>query len=156
MKENEVLKHVQLLGRGDVRLFRNNTGSAWMGDANRTKSGDMLIRHARSVKFGLCVGSSDLIGWKTVEVTPDMVGKRIAVFVALECKTESGRATAMQKNFIKAVQNAGGLSGIVRSKEEGEIVLGGQKIALLEELYYFAKLNGLQGELMDKIAEIYE
>jgi len=51
----------------NVRIFRNNTGF----DATN------------KVRYGLVVGSSDLIGWQTVTITPDMVGKQVAVFVAL-------------------------------------------------------------------------
>ncbi len=64
----------------NVRIFRNNTGF----DATN------------KVRYGLVTGSSDLIGWKSVTVTPDMVGQQVAVFVALEVKTPKGRATDEQ------------------------------------------------------------
>jgi len=85
-----------------VRLFRNNTG----------------FDKTAKVRYGLCVGSSDLIGWKTIEITPFHVGQKIAVFVALEVKTPKGRPTTEQLNFIDVVDSAGGHSGIVRSEED--------------------------------------
>jgi hypothetical protein len=100
------------LGKGAVRLFRNSTGQF------RTEDG-------RVVRTGLCVGSSDVIGWQSVVVTPDMVGKRIAVFVAIEAKAETGRPTKEQLAFIAAVRAAGGIAGICRSSEDAEKLLTG-------------------------------
>ena len=91
-----------------VRLFRNNTG----------------FDKSAKVRYGLCVGSSDLIGWKTIEITPHHIGRKIAVFVALEVKTESGRPTTEQLNFIDHVDMAGGHAGIVRSEQDAEGLLG--------------------------------
>ena len=61
------------LGRGPVRVFNNPVGSAWQGIATRLPNGDVLLHNPRRVVYGLCPGSSDLIGWRTVEVTPEMV-----------------------------------------------------------------------------------
>lgn len=90
-----------------VRIFRNNTGF----DATN------------KVRYGLITGSSDLIGWKSVTITPDMVGKKMAVFVALEVKTAKSRATDEQKNFIAVVNGSGGKAEIVRSVSEAIKVL---------------------------------
>lgn len=90
-------------------MFRNNVG------ALEDKTG-------RVVRYGLCKGSSDLIGWRTVEVTPDMVGKPVAVFVALEVK-DRGRLTAEQAQFLAVVQSAGGIAAEVRSVEDAERAL---------------------------------
>ena len=98
------------LSRGATRLFRNNTGA--LKDAT-----------GRLVHFGLCKGSSDLIGWKTVVITPEMVGEKVAVFCALEIK-DKGKATTMQRRFITVVQEAGGLAGVARSIEEAQIIIG--------------------------------
>ena len=62
----------------DLRLFRNETGK--LPDP----------RTGRWVQFGLAKGSSDLIGFKTVKVTPEMIGQEIAQFVSIEIKTERG------------------------------------------------------------------
>jgi len=100
------------LGREpSLRLFRNNTGS--LPDP-RTK---------RPVQFGLCKGSADLIGWKQVTITPDMVGQQMAVFASIEVKTPTGRLTPEQKNWMDAVQAAGGVAGIARSVEDAQQIL---------------------------------
>ena len=65
-----------------VTLWRNNVGV-------------LLDKNGRPVRFGLAnethalnemLKSSDLIGWRSVVVTPDMVGRRLAVWTDRECK----------------------------------------------------------------------
>ena len=90
---------------GDTHLFRNNVGTA------RTATGSV-------VKFGLCKGSSDLIGWTTIEITPEMVGRTVAVFTAIEVKSATGRASKEQKNFIKSIHRCGGIAGVARSLDD--------------------------------------
>lgn len=87
----------------DARLFRNNTGT--LPDP---KTG-------RPVQFGLAKGSADLIGWRTVTVTPDMVGQRIAVFTSIEVKTPTGRLTPAQHAWLGVVRGAGGIAGVART-----------------------------------------
>ncbi len=111
------------VGRGTSRLFRNNTGDGWQGNWVKLANGDVLIKNPRYIKFGLCEGSSDTIGWHSVVITPEMVGMLIAIFVALECKSGKGRATAEQNRFIAAVVAAGGIGAVVRSAEEAERAL---------------------------------
>ena len=107
-------------------LFRNNVGQAWSGSRIERLSGNRLIIHdARPVQFGLCVGSSDLVGWKPVTVTQDMVGATIAAFVAIEVKAPRGRATDAQMNFIAAVIAAGGRAGIARSTDDLRAIVKG-------------------------------
>lgn len=86
-----------------ARLFRNQVGS--LPDP---KTG-------RPVQFGLARGSADLIGWRTVVVTPEMVGQQIAVFTSIEVKTPTGRLTPAQHAWLGAVRSAGGIAGVARS-----------------------------------------
>ena len=97
------------VGSGEVRLFRNNTGA-------------LLDMQGRLVKFGLCKGSSDLIGFKSVTITPDMVGQKIAIFSAIEVK-DKGKATVDQKNFINIVQKAGGFAGVAKNVNDAKKIL---------------------------------
>lgn len=101
-----------------VRVFRNNVGMAWAGQVQRMRDGSVLIKNARPLHAGLCAGSSDLIGWTVVEITPDMVGRKIAVFTAVETKTATGKATTEQLHFINTVRAAGGFSGVARNEQE--------------------------------------
>src|SRR5690348_14183966 len=64
-----------------AKLWRNNVGA-------------LEDKHGRWVTFGLEVGSSDLIGYQTITVTPDMLGQQLAVFLAVEVKREVGGETS--------------------------------------------------------------
>lgn len=101
----------------NVRIFRNNVGTGWQGEC--TRKGDLLIiRNPRPLHAGLCEGSSDLIGWTTVEITPDMVGRKMAIFTALEVKAPRGRISPEQRNFLEQVHRSGGIARIAHSAEE--------------------------------------
>lgn len=109
--EHEIQQRIRLAcGRGPVRLWRNNTGA-------------LVDRQGRLVRFGLCRGSSDLIGLRSVEITPAMVGLHIAQFVALEVKGPNGVLRPEQRSFLRTVEQLGGLAAECRSVEEAEQVL---------------------------------
>ena len=76
------------------------------------------LRTGRPVQFGLAKGSSDLIGFKTIEVTPDMIGQKLAVFTSIEVKTAKGKLTPMQHNWLSCVSKAGGITGVARSVQD--------------------------------------
>jgi hypothetical protein len=95
-----------------VRLWRNNSGK--LPDP----------RTGRWVQFGVASpGGSDLIGYRSVTITPDMVGSTVAVFTAIEVKTATGRATPAQRHFIDHIRRAGGIAAIVRSVAEAQRML---------------------------------
>jgi len=121
--EHATQNEIRLGLLGKATMFRNNVGTAWIGDATKLKDGSILIRNPRILHAGLCAGSSDLIGWRSLTITPEMVGERIAVFAALEVKSKTGRATAGQKNFCDRVIQAGGLAGIVKSLDDAKKAL---------------------------------
>jgi hypothetical protein len=83
----------------------------------------LLDRQGRPVKFGLCKGSSDLIGLRSVKIGPEHVGQTLAVFVAVEVKAPKGRTTAEQGAFIEQVQAMGGLAGVARTVREAAAIL---------------------------------
>ena len=133
MKETNIMKTIQLaLGSiKGVRLFRNNSGSAWIGKHYRATKreqvwinpGDVVVLQARFFTAGLCVGSSDLIGMKSLIVTPEMVGKPIAVFTSVEVKTSAGKASKEQVSFTQMVNNLGGIGMIVTDENEALEIL---------------------------------
>lgn len=97
--------------RPDLRLFRNNTGS--LPDP----------RTGRPIQFGLARGSADLIGYRTVTITPDMVGKQVAVFTSIEVKTPKGRLSKDQSNWLALIERAGGIAGVARSTQDAIDIL---------------------------------
>ena len=104
--ESTILKKVMLKASElDYRVFRNNVGVAFQPNG-------------QVIRYGLHTGSSDLIGWYSKVVTQDMVGKPVAVFLAIETKTKKGSVTKEQKNFLKQVDEAGGIAIIARNPDD--------------------------------------
>jgi hypothetical protein len=103
--------------RQGAKLWRNNTGQAWQGERSYFGA-EMILKHARPVRFGLCEGSSDLIGYLPITITPDMVGQRVAVFLAAEAKSLTSRPTPLQSAYIEAVKRDGGIGFIFKSTYE--------------------------------------
>lgn len=117
MTEKNEINRLLLDLPSNMRLFRNNVGTAWAGVIVAKTSSTITLREARPLHAGLCVGSSDLIGWTTVEITEDMVGDKVAVFTAIEVKAGNTKTTDAQANFVDQVNNAGGFASIKRIKE---------------------------------------
>jgi hypothetical protein len=105
-----------------ARLFRQNTGMAWVGKMTRgpgtVRLGphDVVIRNARPFHAGV-PGMSDLGGWMPVEITAEMIGQTIAVAAQVEVK-DRGSPTPEQRNWIDAVNAAGGKAGVVHNETE--------------------------------------
>lgn len=132
MTEAEIQRRIQLAcSRGDSRLWRNQVGAGWAGksyQATRRETvtlepGDVVIRQGRMVKAGLGPGSPDLIGYRMVEITPSMLGSKVAVFAGVEVKSERGRVSPEQKNFLDRLAANGGLAGVARSPVEAQGIL---------------------------------
>ncbi len=105
MSEADLMRLIQVAAsKLGARLFRNNVG------ALQNKEGTWI-------RYGLGVGTSDLVGWLTVDGA--------AMFIAVEVKSESGRVSPEQTNFINAVRAAGGRAGIARSVQDAEDIIHG-------------------------------
>ena len=119
MKEANILKLLQIeAAKQNIRLFRNNTGMAWQSNKSWAEvPNKRVLIDARPVKFGLCEGSSDLIGFTPKIIRQEDVGRVLAVFTAIEVKSKTGKAKASQVAFLKAVMRAGGIAGIADSPE---------------------------------------
>jgi hypothetical protein len=111
--ETDIQQRIRLAvgTRSDLRLFRNNTGT--LPDP----------RTGRPVQFGLARGSADLIGWRTITITPEMVGQRVAVFTSIEVKTTTGHLSPTQQAWLGTVRTAGGIAGVARSVRDAEEIL---------------------------------
>lgn len=101
--QNDILVE---LSKAGCMVWRQNTG------AYRDPKTDRLIR------YGLCVGSSDIIG-----ICPD------GVFLAVEVKKKTGRATEKQLRFIENINRQGGRAGIARSVSDALEIIKGEKLA---------------------------
>lgn len=89
------------------RIFRNNVALAWAGELVSRNGSTVVIRNARPLHAGLCVGSGDLIGFRND-------GR----FLSLEVKTRTGRPSGDQLNWQRVVRQFGGVAEIVRSVDE--------------------------------------
>lgn len=97
--ETDILQACRLAAsEAGAVVFRNNTGK-------------LQDKNGRWVDFGLCVGSSDLIGWYK--------GK----FLAIEVKKPGKKPKSQQLNFIDAVNNAGGIAGWVTDESHVHALL---------------------------------
>jgi hypothetical protein len=114
MSEQAIQQQIRLAcSRGATRLWRNNVGR-------------LLDQQGRMVTFGLCPGSADLVGFTTIEITPDMVGTTVAIFTAVEVKAARGRPTPQQTAWLDHVRAAGGRAGIARSVDDATRIVTGQ------------------------------
>ena len=95
MSEAKLLEEIRLeLGKlPNVVIWRNSTGVAEI--------------QGRKIRYGLCVGSPDIVG-----IAP---GGR---FLGIEVKTKSGRVTKDQRMFIELVRWMGGFAGVARSVQD--------------------------------------
>jgi hypothetical protein len=93
VKELELQDQIRVAASSlGIVLWRNNVGQYRAGN--------------RFVRYGLAVGSSDLIGIYR--------GR----FVAIECKSERGRTTPHQDRFMDLVRRNGGYACVARSVED--------------------------------------
>lgn len=131
MAEADLMRWLQKLASSlGARLFRQNTGMAWVGKVIRITReqmvrvypGDVVLRNARPFHSGFD-GMSDLGGWVPVEITPDMIGSTVAVYAQVEVK-EGGRPTSEQLAWINAVNGAGGKAGVARDEADLRRILG--------------------------------
>ena len=99
-------------------LFRANVGEAWTGTLAANNLNRVIIEDARRFRSGLPIGFPDLFGFRTVEITPEMVGKKLAVFAFIEVKTKQGRTSRAQEKMHAFLRDAGALGGVACSAEE--------------------------------------
>jgi len=123
--EKDLLNEVQLAASQSRRcvLFRNNTGVGWVGTVAARSANEIKLQNFRPLHAGLCKGSSDLIGWTEVAITPQMVGRTVAVFTAFEAKTGRQQLREHQAHFLQRLREAGGIGAEVRTAEDIKTVI---------------------------------
>lgn len=102
-----------------ARLFRNQVGQYKLADP---RCSFCNTEHPRRVISGLAKGSADLVGWIPIVVTPEMVGRRLAVFTSVEVKAPGAKTEKnhleRQIDWLKAVQESGGFGIFATSDTE--------------------------------------
>lgn len=111
-------------------FFRANVGTAWASnDIGKLADGTLILRNPRPFSTGLPAGFHDVFGFVPTVITPDMVGKTVAVFTSVECKSSKGKAREAQERFADAVRRAGGRTGFARDIETAIRIVRGQEHA---------------------------
>jgi len=94
------------------RRFRINAGQGWTGQIIKRTPEILTLKNPRVFKSAP-KGWADLCGWDSVEITPDMVGQVVAVFVFEEVKA-TGDLSKEQKGFKKLIERMGGVFTVLR------------------------------------------
>lgn len=95
------------------RMWRNNVGT-------------LIDSRGIPISYGLAPGSSDLIGLRSITITPEMVGTTVAVFCAVEVKRPDVTARPEhQQQFISIVNQLGGRAGFATSVEQAREIMDG-------------------------------
>ena len=94
-----------LKGYQHGKLWRNNRGVVELHNGQR-------------LRYGVGPnGAADWIGYRTIVVTPGMVGQRLAVFTAVEAKRPGALPDEAQQQFIELIRDAGGRAGVASSAD---------------------------------------
>lgn len=112
MTHQDLQKQLQLAASKSRKttLFPNRVGKGWVGQLVSFVGGKLTLANARPLEAGFGTGSSDLIGVTRVAITPEMVGRTVAVFTAVEVKVGKDRLSKEQKQFLELVKAWGGIA----------------------------------------------
>lgn len=125
--ESDVQQQIQIEGvKYGTQLMRNNSGA--FKDAQgrwvRFGLGNVSKNHGDKIK------SSDLVGFTRITITPEMVGKTLAVITTVEVKETGWKRNLKDKRenaqdaFISWIRAAGGFAGFASSIEEFRKIIG--------------------------------
>lgn len=121
-----------------IRLAAAETGRVWL---TRNNVGALQDSRGVPVRYGLCneskeqneaLKSADLIGWESIMITPQHVGRVIAQFLSVEAKEEgwvyTGNAHERgQLNWANLVNSRGGKAFFANGPEQFKTQLGVQQ-----------------------------
>jgi len=127
------------MNESTVQQFIQTEAMRYRCNLMRNNSGALLDSTGRPVRYGLGniskehnerIKSSDLVGITSIVITPDMVGKTIGVFTAVEVKEAAwnpdkkldAREQA-QLNFINWVKSLGGYAGFANGVDKLQNIL---------------------------------
>ena len=112
-----VNKTILLFQNDKTRLWKNHVGLAYdMDSVKAILRANFLLGQEpkiRKIKFGV-PGSPDIQGIKEVEITQDMVGQTIGMWIGFEVKTGNAKQSPKQKAFQKMIESLKGLYNVIR------------------------------------------
>lgn len=120
MNESQIQQaiRVALGSEDDLVLWRNSTG--------QTEEWNPSDGSSRALRYGLAVGSADLVGILRTEIPRSMHSdfpRYIGRFFALEVKTPTGRVRPEQTTWLDLVRRMCGFAAVVRSVDEAKAAL---------------------------------
>lgn len=124
--ESEVQQDIQIGLMPVCNVMRNNSGALKddTGRSVRYGLGNISKKHNERIK------SSDLLGITKVVITPEMVGRTLGIFTAIEVKNEKWKSDkkfdkreTAQKNFINWVLSMGGFAGFANSVDKAKQII---------------------------------
>jgi hypothetical protein len=132
--ESTVMRSIWLALSIRATLFRANSGKAWLsggGPARVDPTGTAHVPRARPVALGLAMtngntvpGLPDLVGFTRVVITPEMVGRSVPVFTAIETKaTGGGKRRTDQISFIERMHVVGAIAGFASSEAQASEII---------------------------------
>lgn len=129
MKESAVTSHIRLdAAQQGLLLWRNNSGAYKDEYGNFIRYGLGSFIPEKDKK-----ASSDYIGITPVFITPDMVGRVLGVFTAIEMKPDgwkilpSDKRALYQQNFHDIVKQNGGFAGFATDIPDFRRIIGREK-----------------------------
>jgi len=109
-EQKVIARIVTSLDQATERLFRINAGTGWIGKILDRRSGTVVLGNPRPLRAAP-PGWPDLFGWRTVTITPEMVGQKIAVARAVEVKAGGSdkNLSPDQRKFREVFAAMGGI-----------------------------------------------
>ncbi len=114
---NKVVPNILLeCGKHNMRLFKNIRGMFYTKDGREIKAG-LMADH-----------SGDLVGWTKIVITPDMVGRSVAIYTEIEAKNSKWKKPKNQHEKDQAermekIKTFGGIAAILNSEKNLKILL---------------------------------
>lgn len=100
--------------------FRINVGTGWTGFPSKNMDGTMTLKNPRPFRTGVPKGFPDVFILNKRKIKQEDVGKEFCEFMFLEVKTEDGKLSEEQIDFINFLTNQKSARGIVsHGVEEG-------------------------------------
>lgn len=136
--------------------FRNDCGQGYQGGVKKVaktsgpihvEKGDIVVINPVPVKYGLQVGSGDLVGYTEVKLTPEMVdklkGKTVAIFTSVEVKTLRDKPSRDQIIWYLNVRLSGGIAKMLHCNKD----------LTIEEILAMPRRTDKNKEAKDKIID---
>ena len=102
--------------------LRVNSGEFWGGKVLAHDGARVMLEHPTRI-HGAPPGTSDIIGCKSIVITPDMVGRTVAQIFCIEMKKPGEKPEKHQERYLAMMRSRGALAGWAASADEAMDIL---------------------------------